>query len=92
MRIDAINKVSQLYQVAKPKKTTGTDSTDTKEKYEVSRFGQDYQTAKAAVKASDDIREDKVSGIKKALATGTYNVSAQEIADKMVSKYFDSIL
>ena len=44
------------------------------------------------MKASDDIREDKVSGIKKALATGTYNVSAQEIADKMVSKYFDSIL
>lgn len=92
MRIDAINKVSQLYQVAKPKKAAGTGSTDTKEKYEVSRFGQDYQTAKAAVKASDDIREDKVSGIKKALATGTYNVSAQEIADKMVSKYFDSIL
>ena len=92
MRIDAINKVNQLYQATKPKKAKETGSADIRDKYEVSKSGQDYQTAKTAVKASPDIREDKVSRIRDALATGTYNVSAQEIADKMVSRYFDSIL
>lgn len=92
MRIDAINKMNQLYQATKPKKANETGSAKTSEKYEVSRSGKDYQTAKAAIKDAPDIREDKVAGIKDALATGTYNVSAQEIADKMVSKYLDSIL
>lgn len=92
MRIDAINKVNQLYQATKPKKSKEAGSADIRDKYEVSKSGKDYQTAKAAVKASPDIREDKVSRIKDTLATGTYNVSAQEIADKMTSKYFDSIL
>ena len=92
MRIDAINKVNQLYQATKPKKAKETGSANIQEKYEVSKSGKDYQTAKTAIKASPAIREDKVSRIKDALATGTYNVSAQEIADKMVSRYFDSIL
>lgn len=91
MRIDAINKVNQLYQATKSKKLNETGSTKAKDKYEVSKFAQDYQTAKAAVKNEPDIREDKVSDIKSALASGTYNVSAQEISDKMVSRYFDSI-
>lgn len=92
MRIDAINKVNQLYQATKPKKVNETNKEKTREKYEVSKSGQDYQTAKAAIKASPDIREDKINDIKNALNTGTYNVSAQEIADKMVSRYFNSIL
>ncbi|MFG6395255.1 MAG: flagellar biosynthesis anti-sigma factor FlgM [Lachnospiraceae bacterium] len=92
MRIDAINKVNQLYQATKPKKAKETSSADIQDKYEVSKMGKDYQTAKMAIKTSPDIREDRISQIKNALATGTYNVSAQEIADKMVSRYFDSIL
>ncbi len=92
MRIDAINKMNQLYQATKPKKANETGSAKTSERYEVSRSGKDYQIAKEAIKAAPDIREDKVAGIKDALTTGTYNVSAQEIADKMVSKYLDSIL
>lgn len=49
------------------------------------------QTAKAAVKTSSDIREDKVAELKEAVTSGVYNVSAAEIADKMIGKYFDSI-
>ena len=64
---------------------------DGRDKYEVSKSAKDYQTAKDAVKSAPDIREDKVRDIKEALTSGTYNISAQEMADKMVSKYFDSI-
>lgn len=64
MRIDAINKVNQLYQATKPKKAKETSNADIQDKYEVSKTGKDYQTAKMAIKTSPDIREDRISQIK----------------------------
>ncbi len=91
MRIDAINNVSRLYQATKPKKAAGSENTDTKDKYEVSKYAKDYQTARTAMSSVPEIREDKVARIRDELNSGTYNVSAHEIAEKMVSKYFDSV-
>ena len=91
MRIDALNQVSQLYQANKPKKISKNTENDTADKFEISQSAKDYQVAKSAVKSSPDIREDKVAELKEAVASGTYNVSSAEIADKIVSKYFDSI-
>lgn len=90
MRIDALNQVSQLYQASKPKKVLKNKEKDTADKFEISQSAKDYQTAKAAMKSTPDIREGKVTQLKEAVASGTYNVSAAEIADKMVSKYFDT--
>ncbi len=54
---------------------------------EISSIGKDIQTAKNAVKASSDIREGKVADIKKQIAAGTYNVSGESFADKLLAKY-----
>lgn len=89
MRIDALNQVSHLYQANKTKKISKSSETEKKDQFEISQSAKDYQTAKKALSQTPDIREDKVTEIKNAMNTGTYNVSAQEIADKMVSKYFD---
>lgn len=91
MRIDALNQVSKLYQTNRPKKVSKNAENDTADKFEISQSAKDYQVAKSAVKNSPDIREDKVAEIKNAIASGTYNVSAAEIADNIISKYFDSI-
>lgn len=90
MRVDALNQVSQLYQQTKPKKTAKADKSYAKDELQISRAAQDYQIAKNAVAEAPDVREDKIAEFKEALATGTYNVSSQEIAEKMVNKYFDS--
>lgn len=90
MRIDAYNQISQLYQAGKPKKIAKKSEATVKEQYTVSSKGQDYQTAKKALAAVPDIREDKVAALKEQFASGSYNVSAQEIADSVVSKFFDS--
>lgn len=89
MRIDAYNQISQLYQASKPKKIAKKSEATVKEQYTVSSKGQDYQTAKKALAAVPDIREDKVAALKEQFASGSYNVSAQEIADSVVSKFFD---
>ena len=91
MRIDALNQVSQLYQANKPKKVSKSKENDATDKFEISQSAKDYQVERSAVNDSSDIREDKVAKLKEAVASGTYNVSAAEIADKMVSRYFDSI-
>ena len=77
MRIDAYNQISQLYQASKPKKITKKSEATVKEQYTVSSKGQDYQTAKKALAAAPDIREEKVAALKEQIASGSYNVSAQ---------------
>ena len=81
MRIDALNHVSRLYQQSKPTKNVRTEKKYAKDEFQISQ----------AVKDTEDVREDKVNKYKDAIASGTYNVSSQEIAEKMVSKYFDSL-
>lgn len=90
MRVDALSRVGQVYQASKPKKTVQSKTSYAKDEFQISRTAKDFQVAKSAVKETSDVREDKVAYFKEALASGTYNVSSQEIAEKLVSNYFDN--
>ena len=85
-----ISNVSNIYGVynTKPavsrKKTADSNAADT---YDVSHEGKSYNTVYKAVMQSSDIREDKVNAIQKRIAEGTYNVSAEELADKILSRF-----
>jgi negative regulator of flagellin synthesis FlgM len=89
MRIDAINKVSQLYQANSTKKVANSSTVSNKDRVEISQTGKDFQVAKQAVAQAPDIREEKVNALKQSMASGTYNIGAQELADKMVESYFN---
>lgn len=90
MRIDAYNKISQIYQANSTKKIQSISSVKEKDKVEISRMGKEYQIAKAAVSNSSDIRSDKVNDIKQRMETGTYDVSGKDLADKLLEGLFDS--
>lgn len=89
MRVDAINQISQIYKPASPRKIEKQGEDTKKDACEISQTAKDYQIAKNAIAETPDVREEKVAQMKEALASGTYNVSSQEIADKMISKFFD---
>ena len=89
MRIDAFNQVTQLYKTNSTKKAYKTNTTQAADKVEISQMGKDYQIAKNAVAAAPDVREDKVNAIKQALASGTYNVSMEEVTDKLIQNSFN---
>lgn len=93
MRIDAYNQVSQLYQSSKPRtmKAEKEESKRRSDAIEISRTGQDIQTAKQAVKDAPDIREDKVNDIKERLVSGAYDVTGADLAEKLVSSHFNSL-
>ena len=87
MRIEAYTQVQQLYNSAKVQKDANVQKKGQTDQVQISSMGLNIQAAKAAVKSSEDIRFDKVNPIKEAIANGTYNVSAESFADKLLEKY-----
>lgn len=92
MRIDAYNKVSQLYNTSSVKKATKPSGGSFSDKLEISQKGKDYRVAKQIVTQTPDVREDRVNEIKKQIESGTYNIGMTEVADKVVNRYFDELV
>lgn len=92
MRIDAYNKVSQLYSTSKVNKATKTSGESFSDKLEISQKGNDYRVAKQIISKTPDVREDRIDEIKRRMESGAYNISMVEVADKVVNRYFDELV
>lgn len=87
MRIEAYSQLQQLYDTKKtvqPKSTAGAKVSD---KLQISSMGKDIQSAKAALSNVPDVREDVVASVKARIDAGTYQVSAESFAEKLMQKY-----
>ena len=87
MRIESDIQVQQLYNTQKPKRTQDVNTGSFSDKLQISAQGKDIQTAKQAVRMSPGIRESVIAPIRAQLQNGTYDVSNEAIADKMIEKY-----
>ena len=86
MRIDAVNRVSQLYQANSTKKLAKQSKTEKYDTVQISQMGKEYQVAKLAVAAAPDVRTDLVSELKSKLKNGTYDLSMDRLADKLMAE------
>lgn len=86
MRIDAYNQVGQIYKANNKPKTMQKNSVRNSDKVEISEFGKIYQVAKKAVSEAPDIRSSKVDDIKEKIMNGSYQVSPEEFADKILNR------
>lgn len=87
MRIESVSQIPKLYQtqaISRPQKTGSVKAADM---VQISSIGKDFQTAKAAVAASPDIRTDVTAPIKAKLESGSYQVDAESFAEKLMQKY-----
>ena len=87
MRIEAYNQIGQIYA---PKKTYGTQKTNTvsrTDQVQISSIGKDIQTVKQAVANTPDVREDKIASVKTKIQNGTYEVSSDDFASKLLAAY-----
>ncbi len=89
MRIDAFNKISEIYTAGSVKSTTKAKGASFSDTLEISELGKGYQVAKQAVARTPDVREATVKDIKQRMEAGTYNVNIQEVADKLVDQYLE---
>ena len=92
MRMDAYSAVNQVYQTnMQTKKETVEKKTSRDDKIEISQVGKDMTVAKKAISEAPDLREDKVKAIKEQMEAGTYSVSSEAIADKLINSFFGGI-
>jgi len=87
MRIDAFNKVSELYKSSNVKSTAKAKGSGFSDKLELSQAGKDYHVAKQIVARTPDIRETKVNDIKQRMEAGTYNITIEDVADKLIENF-----
>ena len=87
MRIDAYNAVSQVYKTSAyaKDKSIAVKKTE-KDKYELSDTAKVYKVAKSAVASTSDVRMDMVNDVKARIQAGTYNISSEDVADKILDR------
>lgn len=87
MRIEAYTQVQQVYRAQNTKKNQKTSSVSFSDQVQISSVGKDIQTAKAAVAEAPDIREEITAPLKASIQAGTYQVSGESFAQKLLEKY-----
>lgn len=86
MRIEAYTQVQQIYKASTTKAGTAKKSKTASDRLELSSAGRDYRVAKQAVAAAPDVREELITPLKKSVNSGTYQVSTESFADKLLEK------
>ena len=83
MRIDAYNAVSQIYKTSSySKNNKAVTNKKENDKYEISDTAKLYQVAKSAVASTLDM----VNDVKARIQAGTYNISSEDVADKILDR------
>lgn len=92
MRIDAYNQISQIYKTSSKVKSQPIGRMSESDKVEISSIGKDIQVAKQAVTSAPDIREDKVNELKTSINNGSYNISNDTFAEKLITSYENALI
>ena len=87
MRIEAYNAISQVYSAKKPTQVSKSSTSYGRDQVQISSIGKDIQTLKSAVASSPDVRTDVTERVKSAINNGTYSVSNDDFASKLLEKY-----
>lgn len=90
MRIGTYNMINQIYGANSTKKSKSANSTSYasfKDEVSFSSVGKDMQIAKNALASVPDVRDSLVNDIKTRMEQGTYEVSADDFADKLMSAF-----
>ncbi|WP_342758459.1 flagellar biosynthesis anti-sigma factor FlgM [Kineothrix sedimenti] len=86
MRIEAYSQVQQIYKKEKVDKSQKTVSASVSDQLSISSVGKEYHTAKQAIAGIADVREELTAPLKKSIQAGTYEVSTEKFADKLLQK------
>ena len=90
MRIGTYNMISQIYGNTDTKKTKASGATGSGsflDQVSFSSMGKDMQTAKTALGNTPDVRESKIQDLKRRVDNGTYDVSVDDFAQKLLDSY-----
>lgn len=85
MRINNVSSNVYVYGQSRERQNPSVKEVQhSKDKIDISARGAEFQYALKAAKEARDFRPEKVAPIKEQVKNGTYNVSADNIAEKMI--------
>lgn len=84
MKINRVDRIMQTYRSMDSKKAQSKDKTSIKDELEVSEKAIDYQFAINKLKELPSIRKEKADKIKGEIASGTYSIDGNKIAERML--------
>lgn len=85
MRISGIHRINEVYKTQTTKIETSKSAQQ--DAIMLSNKAKDYQYAFKLAKDSPEVRTDEISQIKERIQTGTYNIDAKEISEKMMNHF-----
>ena len=91
MRIESYIQMQQLYPSNNKTTTNNKTVSGFSDKLQISSMGKDISVAKKALASTPDIREDLVSSIKERIENGTYEVSGEAFADKVLGNFYQTL-
>ncbi len=77
---------AQLSQIKKTAPTSAADTTRPADEVQFSSDVEAIEAARKAIAAAPDVRQDKVEALRQQIAAGTYQISSEKIADKMLAE------
>lgn len=86
MRIDKISNIYESYKKQAASKNQAAAKVNKKDEVALSGTAKDFQTVYKLLNNTPDVREDKVNAVREQIQSGTYNVRAEEVADKILSR------
>lgn len=87
MRIEAYTQVQQVYNTHKAVTAAQAEKKNFSDAVQISSVGKDISVAKQAVAQAQDVRTEITEPIKAQIANGTYQVSMDDFADRLMGKY-----
>ncbi len=89
----SVQRIDGQQHAQRSQKTGGENPTSSSDRIELSVRGREIQHLNDLIRSTPDIREAKVEQIRNAVESGTYNVKAEKIADKIIGgNVIDEIL
>lgn len=85
MRIAGINRISEIYKTQQTR--VEASKVDKRDEMVLSDTAKDYQYAFKAAKNTPDVRTDEIGRIKERIQTGTYNIEAKEVGEKIMRQF-----
>jgi len=80
-----VNKAMQIYNNKATGKVNNSKGVEVpKDELQLSNKAKEYQTAMKAFKNLPEVREELVNDLKNQIKQGSYNVTGEEIADKII--------
>ena len=88
-----VQRLDAQQQSQRPQKTAEESSSPNLDRIELSTRSREIQHIEELIRSTPDIREARVEQIRSAIQGGTYNVKAEQIADKILGgNVIDEIL